>query len=810
METLKDTYHALAAGAENSPVTRQDYRKLFKFFEQPERLPSGDPTLNAIEQATYLVTNELHAETSGGGRRAAVIRPAARGELLILQSVGHTGVHTVTIDERGRTSGYYRYMPIASLEALCRDFENALQAEGSSGEAGAKLYEKLLAYLPEMKGKRRLSILADGPLQNLAWAALPASDGRYLIEKYEIGILSGARPASRGGGPLAQGRILVIGNPDVDADAAGQLMAIGGPDRSDIIPLKGAEANLPNIQRALARADTVYISTHGRSDYLRPDYSFLELSGGKRLYSLDLGNLDFTGRRLLLSACETRTGRTYGGEEVYGLADAFLARNASTVVATRWGVEAPAAAAFSVALYKSLRDGADYTAAATEAARSLLHGKRSEWRAARHWAAYEPVTRFFETGKNAARLTPGSPEGTATARTTEVLQEARRRVELEKQQLTDKTARLNAGLTELGEMVTLEENTNSILSAQASSGARTEKWIVAALRTAETALKASPEWKPAEQLQLTVRVKEESGVGVPGAVVVAEDISGRTRTTQSTDVGGRAVFPDMRAVTAYHIAVSAKGFAKPMSYSGDGGDLDAWFGDAEKVIILRRVEETTDRSSPKRALDVRIEEEVKAGPKPAKKKSAARQTRLVAARPAGPLRALLGEINGIEASNDTVPERIADLQAELTDAKEALERKTQDHQTHIKEIDETRARLDKEWLELNAILRQAHLAELEQERFEISGTVDGKDFKGIRAKVTLQRVGAGVEETTFSDESGHFVLASAKPGVKYVVAAEAEGHTAWRSLPITFKFPCSFSILLRAPEGPAYRRRFWW
>ena len=806
LETLKDTYHALAAGAESSPVTRQSYRELFKLFERPERLPAGNPTLNAIEQATYLVTNELYAETPGGTRTGAVIRPAIPGELLILQSVGHTGVHTVTIDEHGHASGYYRYMPIASLEALCQDFEKALQAEGSS-EAGTRLFDRLLAYLPEMKGKHRLSILADGPLQNLAWAALPIPDGHYLIEKYEIGILSGAKPAPGSGPAPAREQILAITDPDSDVDATGKLAAIG---RAGVITLEGAGATLPNIQRELTRADAVYISTHGQSDYLRPDYSFLELTGGNRLYSLDLGHLDFSGRRLLLSACETRTGRTYGGEEAYGLADAFLARNASTVVATRWRVEAPAAAAFSVAFYESLLAGADYTAGATLAARSLLEGKKPDWRAPRHWAAYEPVTRFFDAGKKAAQFTTGSGslDAAETARIMEVVRETRKRAQLERQELAEKEATLKADLIGWGERLTLEEDRNSVLSVQVSSGRKTEKWVGKALQTAKAALKENPQWKPAERVQVTVTVKDESGAAIPGAVVVAEEIGRRKRATQSTDGGGRAVFLDMRAATRYDIAVSAKGFVRAVSYRDDDDANDAGFADVEKIIVMRPVVEDSS-SEPKSGLELRLEEEVKAERKAANKKSE-RKPQPVFARPAGPLRALLTEVNAIEASNDAIPARIVELEADRTDAHKTLESKSRDRETYLKQIDECRTKLEQESGELNALLRQVHLPDFQREPFEISGTVEDTAFKGVRAKVTLQRVGMGVEETTSSDESGHFVFVGAKSGVEYTVAAEAEGHTAWRSLPVTFYFPCSFFVRLRAPgDDVPYRRESW-
>jgi hypothetical protein len=282
-------------------------------------------------------------------------------------------------------------------------------------------------------------------------------------------------------------------------------------------------------------------------------------------------------------------------------------------------------------------------------------------------------------------------------------------------------------------------------------------------------------------------------------VVSAQDIALRKQITPSTDSEGNAVFPNIRAAAAYKINVSARGFATQGSVYDD--DLDAWFGDAEKVITMRPVNDAVEEDeNPKPKLKPAIK---------AMKKSAARKPPQVLSRPTGPVRVLLEEINRTEALNDTIAPSIAQLETERTEAKEALESKAQEHQSDIKQIDECRAKIDEASRELNAILRQVHLTELQREPLEISGTVDDSDFHGVRAKVTLERVGAGVEAATSSDESGHFVLAGAAPGVEYVVVAEAAGHTAWRSLPMSFYFPCSLFVLLQAPGDPTYRRRTW-
>ena len=271
LKTLRDTYDSLnedAHGHVDSPVTRQDYQKLLQFFNAPERLPYDDPTLNAIEQATYMVTDELYARVQHTVRKSSAIRPAAPDELLILLAVGKSGIHMITIDEHSRVTGYYRYIPLSRLESLSRTFKENVSNNGSFQDSGTQLYDLLFAYLPELKGKRRISILPDGPLQGIPWGALAGSNGRYLIEDYEIGILSGVSAVS-GGTMSGNIPVLVISNPDLDSttEKGDDVSKISGLNVSLLQP---AEPTILDVQHALRTAEDVYISTHGISGASSP------------------------------------------------------------------------------------------------------------------------------------------------------------------------------------------------------------------------------------------------------------------------------------------------------------------------------------------------------------------------------------------------------------------------------------------------------------------------------------------------------------------------------------------------------------
>lgn len=792
LKTLRDTYDALSQGNEYSPVTRQDYREFLELFNAPERLPYDDPMLSAIAQATYMVTNELYAQAPHAARQASAIRPAAPGELLILLAVGQSGVHTVTLDEHGRVSGYYRYILLSRLESLSNGFKSAVQGNGNFRETGAQLYDLLFAYLPEMNGKRRLSILADGPLQDLPWAALPGTHGRYLIEDYEIGILSSVSAASGGGKAGAHARVLAIANPDLQPDAEKGIAALSGIPSVNVVQLQPAQSTISDIQHALSNAEDIYISTHGLSVPLRPDYSYLVLPDGNSLYSLDLGSLDLRNRRVMLSACDTRSGQTYPGEEAYGLADAFLARNAATVVATLWPVETGPADAFSLSFYARVGAGADYTTAATQAARSLLRGQSADWSAPKHWAAYVPVTGLLDTSPKTALLVEGGEHRNEAevVRTEGALKDDIKRAERERDNLLQNEAALKAAIRELTDQDGEEEIRDGVLSAQSKAGQSREEWLDVASKNAKAFLQNDPAWKPVEHLALTVTVKGEDGKAISGAeVVLAEDTDRSLQASQVTDAAGRTVFRNVRSGIPYKFNVLAKGFDAHSYLSRRSlEDDEGWFADAEKVINLSR--------SYSEALAV-VAKPAPAPVKPSPEKSKAKR----AVAPPQPQSAqtaqsLLASLNDQDVSNDSIRERVEKLEADRTEAQKTLDDERNYEKRIMAVLKERWTRLQAKSRDWNALLRQMHLPELRPEALAVSGTVVLPSEAPTVATVVMKTVATGAEKTTSSDKEGRFTFYGVVPGEEYTMTANSEEGASWTSLLMPFYFSAPISIHL--------------
>jgi CHAT domain-containing protein len=143
------------------------------------------------------------------------------------------------------------------------------------------------------------------------------------------------------------------------------VLAIAGLARAQW-PESRIDVNLgcratPSALRLAPGADLLHIATHGYVDAQRPRLSALALtresltdsaSGAYGL--LDILNSKSSARLVVLSACDTSSGRLLPGEGVLGPAQAFLQSGAAAVVASYWRIDDAVTAAFMQTFYKYL------------------------------------------------------------------------------------------------------------------------------------------------------------------------------------------------------------------------------------------------------------------------------------------------------------------------------------------------------------------------------------------------------------------------------------------------------------------------
>jgi CHAT domain-containing protein len=138
----------------------------------------------------------------------------------------------------------------------------------------------------------------------------------------------------------------------------------------------------------------VHFATHGILDTRNPEVSGLILSlvdrrGRPRdgyLRLADIYNLRLKADLIVLSSCESASGRNLGSEGVIGLPRGFLYAGARTVIASLWKVDDEATAVLMQGLYARMQRGESVTAALRGAKLELLAIPR--YSDPSYWAAF--------------------------------------------------------------------------------------------------------------------------------------------------------------------------------------------------------------------------------------------------------------------------------------------------------------------------------------------------------------------------------------------------------------------------------------
>lgn len=258
---------------------------------------------------------------------------------------------------RGRLEAHRLAGAATAARALLADFEDEVLGDMSgldAEEAGSALVgalarraERVLVGLHHallgplelaVARARRLIIVPHGPLHFVPFAALLSPAGA-LIDRCELTVLPSAatRVALPGAaGRPAPGRPLIVGGPADDlpwlreelADVAARL---GQPT----VVTAGQEADLP---RLLAAAPLVHFAGHALLRRDNPVFSYLETPRG-RLTLGDILELRLSADLVVLAGCETGAGLSRPGDELLGLARAFLHAGARALVASLWPVD---------------------------------------------------------------------------------------------------------------------------------------------------------------------------------------------------------------------------------------------------------------------------------------------------------------------------------------------------------------------------------------------------------------------------------------------------------------------------------------
>ncbi|GIV05572.1 MAG: hypothetical protein KatS3mg016_1147 [Fimbriimonadales bacterium] len=292
-----------------------------------------------------------------------------------------------------RQEVHAHYRPVESFMALRADIEDFISAVKEQGETialGARLYKTLIAPVADLlRGYRRVLLCPEGELSLLPWTALVVErhNGKpvYWVERVAVHLTPsmGAYRYARILTPSSQGALIAaVSNYEMEraeqeartpsTQVVQELSRRGGGLLSN---LPAVAKEVDSIQRLIPSANVI------REEAVQPD-RLRELAAGVRILHFachaeanSANPLDsvlkfdaYNERQLtaaqimtqwrlqadlvLLSACETGTGKVYRYEGVYGLARAFLHAGAKSVIATLWQVNDERTADLVTEFYK--------------------------------------------------------------------------------------------------------------------------------------------------------------------------------------------------------------------------------------------------------------------------------------------------------------------------------------------------------------------------------------------------------------------------------------------------------------------------
>jgi CHAT domain-containing protein len=313
-------------------------------------------------------------------------------------------IHVVPLGNRGRIN-----IAAADLYEHLHDPESAAQdIERSAGN----LAQLILWPLTKNVTRARVIFVADDSLNSVPFAVLPWSQdpqSARVLQHAETAVMPSALfmlHAPRLQRALhAAPRFELIGDPVFQAaawrrDCSGEAVTDSAPPAAaararsaddwaeSLAPLPGSRTEVLAIaelaraaspashigvhlgcmatptalrEAADAGSDLLHIATHGYVDALRPRLSALALTRESATNPesgvfglLDILDARARARLVVLSACDTSSGRLLPGEGVLGPAQAFLQSGAASVVASYWRIDDAATVSFMRTFYKFL------------------------------------------------------------------------------------------------------------------------------------------------------------------------------------------------------------------------------------------------------------------------------------------------------------------------------------------------------------------------------------------------------------------------------------------------------------------------
>jgi CHAT domain-containing protein len=257
------------------------------------------------------------------------------------------------------------------------------------------LYKALIAPIHSEFKTTRLVVVPHGVLHELPFAALTPDGHRFLSDDFSISYLPSVSALSYlHSKPVSSApRALVLAS---DQEEGFPLLASANDEGQsvgaffDTKLMLGKEATSAALRENGADYDILHLIAHFEIDRKNPMASRILLSRGEKgeespldlagVYRLSLRKTDL----VVLSGCQSQTGKRTRGDDIIGLSQAFLYAGSPSVVASLWSVDDDATKLLMVSFYSGLRRGTSKT----DALRLAQIEVRRKYPSPFYWAAF--------------------------------------------------------------------------------------------------------------------------------------------------------------------------------------------------------------------------------------------------------------------------------------------------------------------------------------------------------------------------------------------------------------------------------------
>ncbi len=284
-------------------------------------------------------------------------------------------------------------------------FKQALQNTSverryNSGGISMKLYQSLIFPLhPVLSTLSRLIIIPDDELHYLPFEALQNENKKYLIEQFSVqysyatALLGKDVPKHKSLTTLAFAPFASRSH----IDSSGYSLSSLPASKDEISALQGrifmdTSATKNNFLALANHYNTIHLATHAGANNSEPSRSFIAFyprTEDYKLYTQEIYNLQLDSIDLvILSACETGTGRLIKGEGLMSLSRDFAYAGCPNIITSLWRAEDKTTAFLIQRLYSYMNKGYSKDKALQQSKIDLLASDKiaPRFKTPDHWA----------------------------------------------------------------------------------------------------------------------------------------------------------------------------------------------------------------------------------------------------------------------------------------------------------------------------------------------------------------------------------------------------------------------------------------